>query len=764
MSTALNETSLPVLADAEGSNFYIEQEQVTPVSVAGEDLAPDRAEALSFLRAITGEGDPRVTFQTFDDSKTEKRGYLAAVSHGTLDEHFDDLVKRNRIGAGIFVMVNAGRCSGPRRREAVQAIRAAFLDLDGSPIEPVRAALRNTGMTAHVEVESSPGRWHVYIRVMGCPLDQFKAMQQALARPFDGDMAVCDLPRVMRLPGFIHRKGDPYRSRILSTSGHAPYSVAELVRKLDLRPPDRGPSAHAKAVPRSQPSAASEAGEPIPEGERHTRLVSMAGTMRRGGFSAEAIEAAILQAAHECGLATGEAIRIAHDIGARPAPSAAVMTAAAEIAALAALPRLEYEVKRKDTAARLKLRQSALDDLVRSQRPADPASHGSGEAPVFPLDEPWPEPVAVGELLNDVRDFLGRHVIATDASHVAMTLWIAFTWIIDHVECAPILALLSPEKRCGKSTALRAIGGLVRRPLAASNVSAASVFRAVEAWQPTLLLDEADAWLRENEALRGVVNSGHTRDTAYVLRVEQIDDKLVPRRFSTWSPKIIAMIGKPPGTILDRSVPVWLRRKMVSEKVQRLPRAAALAETRQKFARVAVDHGAAIGEADPSMPDGLNDRAADCWQPLLAIADLAGGTWSEAARTAAVALSGEDAAPDEGYGVQLLADLRGIFHERGQDRISTVELLTALNEDGERPWATIHKGRPLEARRLAQMLGSFGIRSKTHRFATATVPDGAGAVFVGEQAKGYARGDFYDAWTRYLQPLQATGCALSVPA
>lgn len=770
MNVGPNEMSLPVTGLADGPFLAVTDEDTAPEPAPTTPPEPeiDRAEAARFLHAVTGDDNPAVTFQTFDDSKTQKRGSLAAVLHGTLDDHFDELAKRNRLGAGVFVMVNAGPCSGPRRAESVRAVRAAFLDLDGSPIEPVRAALVAAGMAAHCEVESSPDRWHVYLRVTGCPLPQFKAMQQALAKPFGGDMAVCDLPRVMRLPGFVHRKAEPHRSRIVSTRNHAPYDAKELVQKLGLKPPEQRPPAQSPASSQIKQPTGPSSDTTIPEGQRHTRLVSMAGSMRRAGMSVASIEVAILQMASECGLEEEEARRIASDIGAKPAPPEGVLTAAAKIAELAALSRLEYEVQRADAAKQLKMRNSVLDDLVKAQRPPDPAAdsaaQGSGEAPIFPVDELWPEQVAVGDVLDEARSFFKRHVIATDASYVAITLWSAFTWTIDHAECAPMLALLSPEKRCGKSTAMRAIGRLVRRPLTASNVSAASIFRAIDAWQPTLLLDEGDTFVRDNEELRGVVNSGHTRDTAYVLRVETVDEKLVPRRFSTWGAKVIAMIGKPPGTILDRSVPVWMRRKMVQEKVQRLPRANVLTELRQKLARFAVDHGADLSVVEPAVPEGLNDRAADCWAPLLAIADLAGESWGTAARTAAVALSGDDAAPDDGYGVQLLADVRTIFDTRGQNRIRSVELLAALNEDGERPWATLRNGRPMDARRLAQMLGSFGIKSSAHRFGTPDVQAGAGAVFVPDVAKGYVAADFQDAWTRYLKPATGAGEGAAVTA
>lgn len=178
-----------------------------------------------------------VTFQTFADDKTRPgAAKLSQVLHGDLATWGSFLRQRNAEGAGVFVMVNAGDGKG-RTATNVTAVRALFVDLDGSPLAPVLEA----GLEPHIVVESSPRRWHAYWLVTDCPLDQFKPMQQALAAKFNGDKAVCDLPRVMRLPGFLHQKDEPFETRIEFLGAHQPFTLERLRTVLDLQPPPPEP-------------------------------------------------------------------------------------------------------------------------------------------------------------------------------------------------------------------------------------------------------------------------------------------------------------------------------------------------------------------------------------------------------------------------------------------------------------------------------------------------------------------------------------------
>jgi len=164
-------------------------------------LQPDLEMARRFLKVLAG--DDEVTFQTFDDHEP-KDPKLARVLHGTLDQHAKELIRLNNAGAGIHVMVNKGDLKG-RKTENVTGVRAVFIDLDGASVEPVR----NAPIRPNIVVQSSPGRYHCYWRVLDCSLEEFEPIQKALAEKFGGDTSVCDLPRVLRLPGFYHRKAEP---------------------------------------------------------------------------------------------------------------------------------------------------------------------------------------------------------------------------------------------------------------------------------------------------------------------------------------------------------------------------------------------------------------------------------------------------------------------------------------------------------------------------------------------------------------------------
>src|SRR5262249_17680748 len=151
-------------------------------------------------------------------------------------------------------------------------------------------------------------------------------------------------------------------------------------------------------------------------------------------------------------------------------------------------------------------------------------------------------------------------------------------------------------------------------------------------WHPTLIIDEADTFLAENEELRGILNSGHNRRNAFVVR--SVGENFDPKQFSTWAPKAIAKIGKLPPTLYGRSIRLELQRKTADETVKplRADRLEHLKPLLQKAARWAADNINALREADPELPKELHGRAADNWRPLIAIADRAGGEWPKRAR------------------------------------------------------------------------------------------------------------------------------------
>jgi putative DNA primase/helicase len=278
----------------------------------------------------------------------------------------------------------------------------------------------------------------------------------------------------------------------------------------------------------------------------------------------------------------------------------------------------------------------------------------------------------------------------------------------------------------------------------ADNISASGTFRTVEALSPvTLLIDEADTFLGQNEELRGILNSGFERN-GEVIRVVEIKDEHQPVRFKTFAPCALAAIGTLPGTLEDRAIPVALQRRAVNETVVKLraPGArAALHDLARRCARWANDRKRHLNP-DPAVPEALGDREGDLAVPLLAIADDAGGPWPERMRGALVTIFGKRAA-DEGaadLATMLLADLREVFGRAKGDRLSSGQILCALWDLKERPWPEFRNGRALNAAQLAKLLRPFGIRPVTIRLGENETP------------KGYYREAFAEAWQRYLPP------------
>ncbi len=412
---------------------------------------------------------------------------------------------------------------------------------------------------------------------------------------------------------------------------------------------------------------------------------------------------------------------------------------------LAWLHPLEYEQCREDEAKKHGVRVSVLDAEVSKKRPiSDKAEEKQMIGPQ--AAKPWHEKVDGQELFSDLVGAFSRYLALQKYQAEALSLWAIFSYCIDAGNIAPKLLIYSPEKRCGKTTLLDVLVNIVWKPLPASNISPAVIYRVIESIGGTIVIDEADTFIRNNPEINGIINSGHRRSMAFVLRCDGDDHE--PRHFSTWAPNIIAMIGKPADTIVDRSILIQMKRKKPGDSVQRFIPHRAEPELKilaSKIARWRDDNFITLCGADPETPAGLNDRATDNWRPLLAIADLIGGACPEIARFAAMALvESEEDEDNASIGVTLLADIKDVFEARKADRISTVDLLFDLHAMEERPWPEWNKGKPISARQISTKLKPFGISSKTMR------------IGCGKPQKGYALEDFEDVFQRYLSDLSVT--------
>jgi Protein of unknown function (DUF3631) len=358
----------------------------------------------------------------------------------------------------------------------------------------------------------------------------------------------------------------------------------------------------------------------------------------------------------------------------------------------------------------------------------------------------------LADALDGVEAFLRRFVVfGRPEAIVAVVLWIAHVFAIDYAETTPYLAITSPEKGSGKTRLLECLRLLTR---AASGIfvipTASTIYRTLEAHPGTpLLLDELDAVFKDRtdkyEEVRGIINAGHRRG-ATVPRTVSAGNRHKVELFPVFSAKALAGIGKLPDTIADRSIPVLMVKRKRSEPIEKFRERKARRDAEPIVDALLAAIGASPPEREAEVPDELPDRAADGWEPLLAIADAAGAGWPAKARRAAIILHG-DRADDDSLGLRLLADTRLVFNRLDVDRLATAALIAALKEDEEAPWTDDR--RPLTPERLAHFLRPFGIRSKQMKV-------------HGENVRGFLGESFSDSWDRYL-PTPATPSLDSLP-
>jgi len=350
------------------------------------------------------------------------------------------------------------------------------------------------------------------------------------------------------------------------------------------------------------------------------------------------------------------------------------------------------------------------------------------------------------EILDAVVRFVRRYVVVTPEQTHLIALWVLHTWAFDASDQTVYLAILSAEKRSGKTRLLEVLGVITRAPWHAVQPSEAVVYRKIEKDRPTLLLDETDALFSQRgdsraEAVRALLNAGSRRGATVPRVLDAKSDKLID--FNVYCPKALAGIGTLPDTVGDRSVLIEMKRKRRSDAAERFRLRDVEKEARELRARLEAWATARIPQlrsARPALPRELGDRAADGAEPLLAIADLAGGPWPERARRSIVALAGERTDEDESDGVQLLADIRRVLNllVRTDGTIRTEKLLEELRALPESRWKRFGPRREeVDALDLARLLRPYGIRPKQIR-------DGEAVV------RGYLVSAFTDAFERYL--------------
>jgi len=345
-------------------------------------------------------------------------------------------------------------------------------------------------------------------------------------------------------------------------------------------------------------------------------------------------------------------------------------------------------------------------------------------------------------LLDDVHAFLGRFVAyPSDHAHVAHTLWAAHAHAVDAFTTTPRLAFLSPEPESGKTRALEILELLTPNPLLALNVNPAPLFRLIESERPTLLLDEVDAIFTQrgkddtNEDLRALLNSGYRRG-ATIPRCH--GPKHDVKRFPVYAAVALAGLGDLPDTLMTRAVIIRMRPRAPAEHIDDFDydfHAKTGHDLRDRLAAcldgIKLDY--------PDIPQGVTDRARECWRPLLAIAEAAGDHWPDRGRAACAELVKVTRNREASLGIKLLTDLRMVFGSK--DAMHTVDILKALRDLDESPWDDL-RGKPLAARGLARMLRRYEVTSTKVKIAKVSL-------------QGYRREHLWPVWERYLSSVSA---------
>ncbi len=345
--------------------------------------------------------------------------------------------------------------------------------------------------------------------------------------------------------------------------------------------------------------------------------------------------------------------------------------------------------------------------------------------------------VDADELLNNIEQFISDHAILPKGGSSVIALWCLASYNINNFRIFPRLAIISPEKRCGKSTVLDLIEAFSYKPLITSNMTAASIFRIIDNYQPTLIMDEADTFVAggSNE-IRGIINSGHAKAKAFVTRCSGESHDVI--RYSTWTPMVLASIGDLPSTIMDRSIIIPIKRKAQDEQVKRIDvdlfdESLAI---RQKLLKWSLGNSKGIKDnpVTPLSGNG-NDRGVDNWLPLFTIASQVSEAWLDKCKIAYSLLDTCDAEPE--LSTLLLADISEIFNKHTDTKMSSADLVTQLIMDQDKPWCEYKGGKPLTQNKLAGMLKAYGIKSKGIRYRDKT-------------PRGYELAQFYDSFKRYI--------------
>lgn len=344
-------------------------------------------------------------------------------------------------------------------------------------------------------------------------------------------------------------------------------------------------------------------------------------------------------------------------------------------------------------------------------------------------------------LITDLIKEIKTYVVISEHDALAVALWAINTWCYGYFDRCPLLLINAPERECGKTQLLKVVEKLVFRPIETANITLAALFRLINNYKPTLLIDEADTFMEGKNEMVGVVNKGYERG-GVVLRVESDGKQMHECAYLVHGPKALAGIMLErhlPDATMSRGIQIPLKRKTKDDIVKRLRSAdpKVFESLRSRILRVVIDEKENLENGWSDMPDELSDRQQDNWEPLLAIANCFGSEWYDKACNAALKNRNETSPPKSSSN-QLLEDIREVLSDYKERYIPSADLLELLNTNTDMDWGHYNRGQPITARQISRHLGGYGIKPKTVRMSVNKTP------------KGYEVRDFEDAFNRYL--------------
>lgn len=350
-----------------------------------------------------------------------------------------------------------------------------------------------------------------------------------------------------------------------------------------------------------------------------------------------------------------------------------------------------------------------------------------------------------GELMRDLIGAIKTYVVISDHAALAVALWAINTWCYEQFARCPLLLINAPERECGKTQLLKVVEMLVHKPIETANITLAALFRLINNYKPTLLIDEADTFMQGKNEMAGVVNKGYERG-GVVLRVESDGKELVECAYLVHGPKAMAGIMLErhlQDATMSRGIQIPLKRKTKDDSVKRLRSADPMvfSNLRSRIKKLVDSEKENLVKGWNEMPESLSDRQQDNWESLLAIAHCFGDDWYSKAQEAAVQNCVETTPPKSSSN-QLLEDIREVLSGYEGRYIPSVELLDKLTTDQDMDWCSYNHGQPIKARQMAKFMSAYGIKTKTVRMKPDYTP------------KGYEVREFEDAFARYLPERQ----------